>query len=158
MLNVLGFPRAQRPRGALAAALLSALVSCSSDPSAEGAESAQPPPEVASTSAALGTPGFIPIPPCLKESDYVSRASVNFFWDGVYKPRCLRLASGGTVVFQGMFELHPLEPRAGGSTPSPIVPTNSGGWAEFEFPDHGLYPYRDAAHPEEMGVIWSGYY
>jgi hypothetical protein len=106
---------------------------------------------------AVGTPGFHPVAPCFQESDYVSRAVVRFL-DGHYTPRCLRLASGGTVVFQGLFSVHPLEPRPIETMPSPIVPTSSGGQVEFEFPDHGFYPYRDAAHPEEIGVIWSNYY
>ena len=103
------------------------------------------------------TPGFQPIAPCLHESDYVSRAVVRFF-DGVYSPRCLRLASGGTVVFQGNLAVHPLQPRAGGTEPSLILPTSFGGQVEFEFPDHGLFPYQDGAHPEQIGVIWSTYY
>jgi hypothetical protein len=107
--------------------------------------------------AAVGTPGFHPVAPCLNESDYVSRAAVRFL-DGHYTPRCLRLASGGTVVFQGAFVTHPLEPRPIETVPSPIVPTNSGGQVEFEFPDHGFYPYRDAAHPQETGVVWSNYF
>lgn len=105
----------------------------------------------------LGTPGFEPIAPCLVESDYVSRAVVRFT-GGQYTPRCLRLASGGTVVFQGSFAEHPLAIREGGDSPTPIVPTSSGGWAEFEFPDHGLFPYQCGAHPEEIGVIWSNYF
>lgn len=106
---------------------------------------------------AVGTPGFRPVAPCFQESDYVSRAVVRFL-DGHYTPRCLRLASGGTVVFQGLFSVHPLEPRPIETMPTPILPTSSGGQVEFEFPDHGFYPYRDAAHPEEIGVIWSNYY
>jgi len=116
------------------------------------------PTSVETQTAAVGTPGFHPVAPCFKESDYVSRAAVNFFWDGIYKPRCLRLASGGTVVFQGMFAEHPLVPRPIETMPSPILPTSDYGQVEFEFPDHGFFPYQDAAHPEEMGVIWSNYY
>jgi hypothetical protein len=41
---------------------------------------------------------------------------------------------------------------------SPILPAGSGGQVEFEFPDHGVYPYRDGAHPERIGVVWSTYY
>jgi hypothetical protein len=107
--------------------------------------------------AAVGTPGFRPVAPCFNESDYVSRAVVRFL-DGHYSPRCLRLASGGTVVFQGLFAVHPLVPRPIESMPSPILPTSEYGQVEFEFPDHGFYPYQDAAHPEEMGVVWSNYY
>jgi hypothetical protein len=116
------------------------------------------PESVETQRAAVGTPGFHPVTPCMKESDYVSRAVVSFFWDGKYTPRCLRLASGGTVVFQGMFAEHPLVPRPIETMPSPILPTSEYGQVEFEFPDHGFFPYQDAAHPEEMGVIWANYY
>jgi hypothetical protein len=141
--------------GAVAASL--ALIGCASEsldllPSTQTASERR----VDSERAALGTPGFRPVAPCFNESDYVSRAVVRFF-DGHYTPRCLRLASGGTVVFQGLFAVHPLVPRPIETTPSPILPTSDYGQVEFEFPDHGFYPYQDAEHPEEIGVIWSGY-
>jgi len=130
-----------------------ALLGCASEsPSAREQAGA----ELGTLEAAV-TPGFQAIAPCLSESDYVSRAVVRFL-DGTYSPRCLRLASGGTVVFQGDLAVHPLQPRSGGTTPSPIVATSAYGQVEFEFPDHGVYPYEDAAHPEQIGVIWSTYY
>ena len=130
-----------------------ALLGCASEPPSAAEQDST---ELATLEAAV-TPGFQAIAPCLSESDYVSRAVVRFL-DGVYAPRCLRLASGGTVVFQGDLRGHPLQPRSGGSTPSPIVATSAYGHVEFEFPDHGVYPYQDAAHPEQIGVIWSTYY
>jgi len=135
-----------------------ALVGCSGE-SLDAIQSTAAPDEghVDKQRAAVGTPGFHPVAPCFNESDYVSRAVVRFL-DGHYTPRCLRLASGGTVVFQGMFAVHPLVPRPIETMPSPILPTNAYGQVEFEFPDHGFYPYQDAAHPEEIGVIWSNYY
>lgn len=140
-----------------AAALGAAFAACAVDPSNSNGETQEQNPDLGTQAAALGTPGFLPISPCLNESDYVSRAVVRF-WDGHYTPRCLRLASGGTVVFQGDLSLHPLEPRPGGSPSSPIEFTNWAGQVEFEFTEHGVYPYRDAAHPEETGVIWSTYW
>ena len=138
-------------------ALGAVMLGCSSTPNAIDDVGRADDERSAATRSALGTPGFRPVAPCLNESDYVSRAVVRF-WDGHYSPRCLRLASGGTVVFQGPFALHPLVPRPVETMPSPILPTSEWGQVEFEFPDHGIYPYQDAAHPEEMGVIWSNYY
>lgn len=132
-----------------AVAASTVLMACGGDPDAAEPASA--------TRETLATPGFHPVAPCFSESDYVSRAVVRFF-DGHYTPRCLRLASGGTVVFQGNFSIHPLAPRPIESMPSPILPTNSGGSVEFEFTEHGFYPYQDTAHPEEIGVVWSNYY
>ena len=144
-------------RGAAVVASI-AVIGCAS----ESLDASQSPPAfdegtVEKQRGAVGTPGFRPVAPCFHESDYVSRAVIRFF-DGHYSPRCLRLASGGTVVFQGLFAVHPLVPRPIETVPSPILPTSEYGQVEFEFPDHGFYPYQDAAHPEEMGVIWSGYY
>jgi hypothetical protein len=142
----------------VAMALSTALVGCSSEsPDAIGKSESHDTDRVEAVRSAVGTPGFQPIAPCLKESDYVSRAVVSF-WDGHYSPRCLRLASGGTVIFQGFFAQHPLVPRALGTIPSQIQPTSDYGQVEFEFPDHGIFPYQDAAHPEEIGVIWPNYY
>ena len=138
-------------------ALSTVMLGCSSAPNAIDATASTDDDRVSTARAAVGTPGFRPVAPCLNESDYVSRAVVRF-WDGHYSPRCLRLASGGTVVFQGFFAQHPLVPRPIETMPSPILPTSEYGQVEFEFPDHGIYPYQDAAHPEEIGVIWSNYY
>ena len=142
----------------VAVAVSVAMVGCSGEsPDAIRSLEGENESRVAKQRAAVGTPGFHPVAPCFNESDYVSRAVVRFL-DGHYTPRCLRLASGGTVVFQGMFAQHPLVPRPIETMPSPILPTSEYGQVEFEFPDHGFYPYQDAAHPEEIGVIWSNYY
>ena len=143
-------PRGRHHFSLAAVAVSVAMVGCSS-------ESLENESRVTTERAAVGTPGFHPVAPCFNESDYVSRAVVRFL-DGHYTPRCLRLASGGTVVFQGLFAQHPLVPRPIETMPSPILPTSEYGQVEFEFPDHGFYPYQDAAHPEEIGVIWSNYY
>ena len=113
--------------------------------------------ETATAGEALRTPGFRPIAPCLSESDYVSRAVVSF-WNGAYSPRCLRLASGGTVIFAGSLSEHPLEPRLSGDSFSPIVPARFGGMVEIEFPDPGLFPYQSGADPKQVGVIWASHF
>jgi hypothetical protein len=98
---------------------------------------------------------FQRIEPCPTESSYVPRGVVRFGNDAsFYSPPCVRLASGGTVVFGGPFAAHPLEPRSFGAS-SPIVHTRNGGSVEFEFPDPGFFPFGCAVHPEEIGVIWA---
>ena len=99
---------------------------------------------------------FEPMEPCLSESDYVSRGAVRFgLSHEPFTPPCVRLASGGTVIFQGSLIEHPIVPRSLGTAPSPIQPTSRGSRVEFEFPDYGTFPYRCARHPDEIGVVWS---
>lgn len=99
---------------------------------------------------------FQPIAPCMRESDYAPRGVVRVGLSEAFTPPCVRLATGGTVVFQGWMTHHPLEPRDAGTAPSPILATDSG-FAEFEFTDFGFFPYRCAAHADEVGVIWASY-
>jgi hypothetical protein len=102
---------------------------------------------------------FQAIAPCHSETDYVTAAVVTFRpGESRYSPPCLRLASGGTVVFLGSLLDQPLEPRdsdATGTTPNPIKPTFAGGSVEFEFPDPGFFPYRSVTAPAMVGVIWA---
>jgi plastocyanin len=101
---------------------------------------------------------FQPIAPCRSEQDYVHRAVVRFgLGRRPFTPPCVRLASGGTVVFQGSLREHPIEPRPSGTAPSPIQATDEGGSVEFEFTSYGFFPYRCARHPEETGVIWTSW-
>ena len=104
-----------------------------------------------------GTPsGPQAIAPCASESDFVRSGVVTLRAGGQgFFPACVRLASGGTVVFQALFQEHPLRRRDLGTTPSPITGTNFGGVVEYEFPDQGLFAYGCAAHPNEIGVVWS---
>ena len=102
------------------------------------------------------SPGFQAIAPCTSESAFVTGAVVTLRADGQgFFPACVRLASGGTVVFQGSFHDHPLQSRALGTNPSPILGTNFGGAVEYEFSNPGVYTYGCAAHPNEIGVVWA---
>ena len=129
---------------------------CSGDPGALDAS-----PEVTfleSEIVAAPSPfAFHSIAPCLSESDYV-RAGAVFVQGGGCSPRCVRLASGGTVAFVGALPTQPVEPRAGGSVDSPITSSNPGGVAEFEFPDYGYFPFRCGSGPEATGVVWSTFW
>lgn len=102
---------------------------------------------------------FRAIAPCRTAQDYVSRNVVQFgFGKAVFTPPCVRLATGGTVVFQGPLDQHPLEPRTtDGSQPSPIEGARTGGSVEYELNDYGFFPYRCGKHPEELGVIWASW-
>ena len=95
---------------------------------------------------------FAPVAPCVAESDYVPSAVV-FLRNGSCVPRCVRLASGGTVVFLGPLSDQPVAPRGGGAPP--IVPSRAGGLAEFEFSNPGFFPFRCGPRPDANGVIWS---
>ena len=102
--------------------------------------------------------GFQAIAPCNSATDYVTAAVVTFgVGEHRYSPPCLRLASGGTVVFLGSLLEQPLEPRdsdATRTTSNPIKSTFAGGSVEFEFPDQGFFPYRSDDRTM-IGVIWA---
>lgn len=75
-----------------------------------------------------------------------------------YDPPCLRLPVGATVTFRGNptfnFVDHPIEPRAGGTTPNPISAT-TGNMKQVTFSTPGFYPYQCDTHPNQMaGVVW----
>jgi plastocyanin len=69
----------------------------------------------------------------------------------VYMPRCIEIAAGSTVTFNGNFAFHPLAPgvmgdMTAGSPSNPITPTSSGTAQSFTFPLAGTYPYFCTAH------------
>lgn len=131
-----------------------AAAGCTAEPIEESGPDGGSPAESAAELGA-GPLDFQPIDPCLSESDYVPRGVVRFgFSREPFTPPCLRLATGGTVVFQGLSPAHPLQPRDSDSA-SPII--SSSGTIEFEFTDFGFFPYQCAAHPDEKGVVWASY-
>lgn len=118
-------------------------------------ESSVEPMDESSVEAAGSRFAFHAIEPCMSASRYTPRESVQFgLSHAPFTPPCVKLNAGGVVVFQGSFLDHPLVPRSGGHTPTPIQSTSQGGWAEFEFWDYGFFPYQCALHPNERGVIW----
>jgi hypothetical protein len=140
----------------LASLSLAAAGGCTAEPLEEEGPDAAPAESASELGA--GPLDFQSMAPCYSKKDYVARAVVRFSpWQPGFTPRCLRLATGGTVVFQGSMDQHPLIPRDEGATSSPIQATYSGGSVEFEFNDFGFFPYRCAAHPEEIGVVWASY-
>lgn len=73
-------------------------------------------------------------------------------WDFNPTPKCIEIAAGQTVTWQGDFAFHPLE-AFGGTMPSPIMVTASGMSAMTTFPNAGFYGYRCAVHSGLEGVI-----
>ena len=98
---------------------------------------------------------FRDVGPCDSEDAYEPGGLVQLAADGAFTPPCVRLAAGGTIVFRGGFDEHPLEPAPGGDEPSPITPTATAGSVEVELANVGFYPYRCAAHPDEGGAVWA---
>lgn len=80
--------------------------------------------------------------------------SVTFGVDGlVYSPKCMEIAAGQTVTFNGDFAAHPLAPgtspsaQTAGSANNPIVtPDFTSTSAPFTFPTAGSYPYYCKNH------------
>ncbi len=78
-----------------------------------------------------------------------------------YAPRCITIAAGQSVTFNGTFAAHPLSPGSNptaltaGSANNPIQRTGSGSPAMFTFPTAGLYPYFCEMHYAAgmMGVV-----
>jgi plastocyanin len=68
-----------------------------------------------------------------------------------FTPRCLELAAGQTVSFEGRLSAHPLAPGSpndpdAGSPNNPIAITSSGASVTFTFEERGTYPYFCQLH------------
>lgn len=77
----------------------------------------------------------------------------------VYTPRCITIAKGQTVHWQGRFAAHPMSPGTpedgeAGSPGTPIVRTASGNAKDFTFEDAGTFPYFCEIHAGMAGSIY----
>jgi len=68
-----------------------------------------------------------------------------------YTPKCMIVAPGQTVRWEGSLSAHPLasgnaNDGAAGSPDNPIVATSTGSSVEFTFPDAGTFPYYCELH------------
>lgn len=69
-----------------------------------------------------------------------------------YSPKCILVAAGQTVTFNGAFDAHPLSPgstpslRTAGSANNPVRRTSTGSTVTVTYPTAGTYPYFCEAH------------
>jgi plastocyanin len=96
---------------------------------------------------------FTAIAPCLTASTYVTTPRVVSTGAHEYLPPCLRVPAGASVQIEAS-AVHPVEPRAGGSTGNPI--TGQLGTTTVTFPTPGFYPFLCPEHVDQgmIGVIW----
>jgi len=82
--------------------------------------------------------------------------------DGLtFTPKCMTLAAGQSVVWEGNLSAHPLAPgnpsdERAGSPDNPIEPTSSGDSVEFRFEKPGIYPYYCSVHAFGTGQGMAG--
>lgn len=112
--------------------------------------------------------GFIVVPPCNADSDYVTgTTTISFGFLGargaVYDPRCLAIEAGSTVTFSGDFDLHPLYPSRsrGALAGNPIGGRGSDSTRDVLFPQPGYFAYYCGIHgafddgSTMAGVVWA---
>jgi hypothetical protein len=89
-------------------------------------------------------------------SDFVDRsapaADRTIVWAFDISPRCILVAEGQTVTWQGPLGYHPLDPF-GGDVPSPMTTASSGSSASFVFPSAGDYGFHCRTHLAMQGVV-----
>lgn len=78
-----------------------------------------------------------------------------------FTPKCLRIAAGQSVAFDGSFTAHPIAPgnpedHQAGSPDSPITATTSGSSVTFTFPSAGTFPYYCMLHGFGDGMGMAG--
>lgn len=78
-----------------------------------------------------------------------------------FTPKCMIVAAGQTVHWEGSLSAHPLAPGnpddgAAGSSDSPIIATSSGTSVDFVFPDAGTFPYYCQLHSFGAGQGMAG--
>jgi len=78
-----------------------------------------------------------------------------------FSPKCLIIAAGQKVRWEGSLTAHPLAPGnpadlAAGSADNPITATSTGSNVEFTFPAVGTYPYHCTLHAFGSGQGMAG--
>jgi plastocyanin len=90
-------------------------------------------------------------------ADYVDRTAATadrtVTWGFNQTPKCMKIAAGQRVTFNGDFTQHPLVEK-GGNTPNPFSsPQGSGGTRTVDFGVVGTYGYECAIHTSITGAI-----
>lgn len=95
-------------------------------------------------------------------SDAAADRTIAIALEGLtYTPKCMIVAVGQTVRWEGSLSAHPLAPGnpedgAAGSPDNPIVATSSGTSVEAMFPSEGTYPYYCELHSFGAGQGMAG--
>ena len=90
-------------------------------------------------------------------ADYVDRSAASadrtITWGFNQTPKCMKIAAGQRVTFNGDFTQHPLIEK-GGDTPNPFAsPKGTGGTRTVDFGPVGTYGYECAIHASITGAI-----
>lgn len=90
------------------------------------------------------------------DADFVDLSAPNatrtITWDFNVQPKCLLIAKGQIVTWQGALAMHPLAPFNGDAN-NPITNTSSGNSVMFTFPNAGNYGFHCMLHSPMQGVI-----
>lgn len=78
-----------------------------------------------------------------------------------FTPKCMIVAAGQKVRWEGSLTAHPLSPGspadlASGTTDNPIMATSTGNSVEFTFPAAGTFPYHCTLHAFGNGQGMAG--
>ncbi len=90
-------------------------------------------------------------------TDYVDRTAATadrtITWGFGQTPKCMKIAVGQRVTFNGDFTQHPLVEK-GGSTPNPFAsPKGTGGTRTVDFGPAGTFGYECSIHTSITGAI-----
>jgi len=90
------------------------------------------------------------------DGDFVDRSGAmddrTITWDFNVTPKCITIAKGQTVTWQGTLTVHPLD-AFGGDANNPIMTTASGTSVAFAFPNAGNYGFHCNVHASMQGVV-----
>jgi len=102
--------------------------------------------------------GETPICGCTKATaeDLTAQTAVTVNFGGTlgtsYAPKCILVAGGTSVSFEGSFSTHPLSATSG--TGNPIGHTASGTTASFTFTEAGAFGYTCDVHAGMCGAVY----
>jgi plastocyanin len=90
------------------------------------------------------------------DGDFVDKSAPNdsraITWDFNVSPKCILIAKGQTVTWNGTLTTHPLAPFNGDAN-NPIMTTSSGTTVNFTFANQGNYGFHCNVHASMQGVV-----